>query len=117
MTGSLPRLIGSNPGVVAIGRHELVCAARTPQPPAETFIFRLSEAGYLRLRRHLLSTIGAANPVLVVDRVKFYPSKRPYHLFHQCHQYAAEALRAAGLPLSTWWPSTRTHFPVHPRRA
>src|SRR5437879_13487625 len=117
MTGSLPRLIGSNPGVVAIGRHELVCAARTPQPPAETFIFRLSAAGYLRLRRHLLSTIGATNPVLVVDRVRFYPSKRPYHLFHQCHQYAAEALRAAGLPLAAWWAFSRTSFAMQLRRA
>src|SRR3989475_8473772 len=48
-------------GVVEIGLHEQVWAARTPQPPAETFVFRLSEAGYLRLRRHLLSTIGATD--------------------------------------------------------
>jgi len=117
ITGALRALFRPNPGVVEIGLHERVWAARTPQPPAETFVFRLSEAGYLRLRRHLLSTIGATTPVLVVDRVRFYPSKRPYHLFHQCHQYAAEALRAAGLPLSAWWAFSRTSFAMQLRRA
>ena len=117
ITGALRALFRPNPGVVEIGLHEQVWAARTSQPPAETFVFRLSDAGYLRLRRHLLSTIGATNPVLVVNRVKFYPSKRPYHLFHQCHQYAAEALRAAGLPLSTWWAFSRTSFAMQLRRA
>ena len=117
ITGALRALFRPNPGVVEIGLHEQVWAARTPQPPAETFVFRLSEAGYLRLRRHLLSTIGATTPVLVVDRVRFYPSKRPYHLFHQCHQYAAEALRAAGLPLSAWWAFSRTSFAMQLRRA
>ena len=117
ITGALRALFRPNPGVVEIGLHEQVWSARTPQPPAETFVFRLSEAGYLRLRRHLLSTIGATTPVLVVDRVRFYPSKRPYHLFHQCHQYAAEALRAAGLPLSAWWAFSRTSFAMQLRRA
>ena len=117
ITGALRALFRPNPGVVEIGLHEQVWAARTPQPPAETFVFRLSEAGYLRLRRHLLSTIGATTPVLVVDRVRFYPSKRPYHLFHQCHQYAAEALRAAGLPISAWWAFSRTSFAMQLRRA
>jgi len=117
ITGALRALFRPNPGVVEIGLHEQVWAARTPQPPAETFVFRLSEAGYLRLRRHLLSTIGATNPVLVVDRIRFYPSKRPYHLFHQCHQYAAEALRAAGLPLSAWWAFSRTSLAMQLRRA
>ena len=117
ITGALRALFRPNPGVVEIGLHEQVWAARTPQPPAETFVFRLSEAGYLRLRRHLLSTIGATTPVLVVDRVRFYPSKRPYHLFHQCHQYAAEALRAAGPPLSAWWAFSRTSFAMQLRRA
>src|SRR3989475_11548424 len=84
-------------GVVEIGLHEQVWAARTPQPPAETFVFRLSDAGYLRLRRHLLSTIGATTPVLVVDRVRFYPSNRSYHLCHKCHQYSSLTLRTRGL--------------------
>jgi len=117
ITGALRALFRPSPGVVEIGLHEQVWAARTPQPPAETFVFRLSEAGHLRLRRHLLSTIGAPNPVLVIDRVKFYPSKRPYHLFHQCHQYAAEALREAGLPLSAWWAFNRMSFALQLRRA
>ncbi len=117
LTGALRALFWPSPGVVEIGLHEQVWAARTPQPPAETFVFRLSEAGYLRLRLHLLTTIGTTNPVLVVNRVKFYPSKRPYHLFHQCHQYAAEALREAGLPLSAWLAFSRTSLAMQLRRA
>jgi uncharacterized protein DUF2459 len=117
ITGALRALFWPSPGVVEIGLHEQVWAARTPQPPSETFVFRLSEVGYLRLRRHLLSTIGAATPVLAVNRVKYYPSKRPYHLFHQCHQYAAEALREAGLPLSAWWAFSRGTFAMQLRRA
>lgn len=117
ITGALRALFWPTAGVVEVGLHEQVWAARTPQPPSETFVFRLSEAGHLRLRRHLLSTIGATKPVLVVDRVKYYPSKRPYHLFHQCHQYAAEALREAGLPLSAWWAFSRGSFAMQLRRA
>jgi len=117
ITGALRALFWPSPGVVEVGLHEQVWAARTPQPPARTFVFHLSESGYVRLRRHLVSTIGAADPVLVADRVKFYPSKRPYHLFHQCHQYAAEALREAGLPVSAWWAFSRTSFAMQLRRA
>src|SRR2546426_91212 len=54
---------------------------------------------------------------VVEDGVKFYPSKHPYHLFHQCHQYAAEALREAGLPVSAWWAFSRTSFAMQLRRA
>src|SRR5436309_11516213 len=64
MTGALRALFRPNPCVVEIGLHEQAWAARTPQPPAETLAFRLTEAAYLRLRRHLLSTIGATTPVL-----------------------------------------------------
>jgi len=60
---------------------------------------------------------GLPNRVLVVDGVKFYPSKHPYHLFHQCHQYAAEALREAGLPVSAGWAFSRTSFALQLRRA
>jgi hypothetical protein len=117
ITGALRALFWPSPGVVEVGLHEQVWAARTPQPPAETFVFHLSESGYLRLRHHLVSTIGAAHPVLVAGRVKFYPSKRPYYLFHQCHQYAAEALRKAGLPLSAGWAFSRASFAMQLRRA
>ena len=48
---------------------------------------------------------------------KFYPSKRPYHLFHQCHQYAALALREAGLPLSAFWSFNRASLAMQLRRA
>ena len=117
ITGALRALFWPSPGVVEVGLHEQVWAVRTSQPPSETFVFRVSETGFQRLRRHLRSTIGAPQPLLVADRVKFYPSKRPYHLFHQCHQYAAEALREAGLPLSAWWAFSRTSLAMQLRRA
>src|SRR5256885_10422079 len=59
ITGALRALFWASLGVVEVGLHEQIWAARTPQPPSETFVFRLSETGYVRLRRHLRSTIGA----------------------------------------------------------
>src|SRR3989454_894561 len=52
ITGALRALFWASPGVVEVGLHEQIWAARTPQPPSETFVFRLSETGYVRLRRH-----------------------------------------------------------------
>ena len=47
----------------------------------------------------------------------FYPAKRSYHLFHTCHQYAAQALREAGLPISPFWAFNRTSLAWQLRRA
>jgi hypothetical protein len=117
VTGALRALFWPSPGVVEVGLHGRVWAARTPQPPSDVFVFRLSEAGYRRLRSHLLATIGGTQPLLVAGSSKFYASKHPYHAFHQCHQYAAEALREAGLPLSPFWSFNRGVFAMQLRRA
>jgi hypothetical protein len=81
------------------------------------FVIRLSEAGYRRLRAHLRATIAASEPLLVAGGSSFYPAMRSYHLLHQCHQYAAMALREAGLPLSAFWSFTRFSFAMQLRRA
>lgn len=116
-TGVFRALFWPSPGVVEVGLHSRIWAARTPQPPSDVFVLRLSETGYQRLRRHLRATVAASEPLLAAGGSKFYPSKRPYHLFHQCHQYAALALREAGLPLSALWAFNRAGLAMQLRRA
>ncbi len=117
VTGAMRALFWPSPGVIEVGLHNQIWAARTPQPPSDVFIFRLSESGYRHLRRHLRSTIGAPEPIVVGEGSRFYPSKQSYHLFHHCHQYAAEALREAGLPVSAWAAFSRTSLAMQLRRA
>ncbi len=80
-------------------------------------MFRMSEEGYHRLRRHLYSTLLSEDPMASFGQSVFYPAKRSYHLFHTCHQYAAQALREAGLPLSAFWAFNRTSLAWQLRRA
>lgn len=108
LTGMLRALFWPTEGVVEVGQHEQVWAERTPQPPSDLFVFRVSEEGYRRLRRHLRSTVSSDTPVASFDQSTFYPAVRSYHLFHTCHQYAASALREAGLPISPVWAFSRT---------
>lgn len=78
---------------------------------------------FLRLRRPVQElwppqegvpgrTIAASEPLLTARGSRFYPVMRSYHLFHQCHQYAALALREAGLPLSAFWALNRAALAV-----
>jgi Protein of unknown function (DUF2459) len=117
VTGVIRALFWPSPGVIEVGLHSRIWAARTPQPPSDVFIFRLSENGYRQLRRHLRSTIGAAEPIAVEGSSRFYPSKQSYHLLHQCHQYAAEALKEAGLPIAAWAAFSRTSLALQLHRA
>ncbi len=104
-------------GVVEVGLHDTVWADRTTQPPAELFTFHLSDEGFRRLRAHLKATIASYEPVATAGPSQFYPAVRSYHLFHTCHQYAAEALRAAGLPIVPFWALSRGAFALQLRRA
>lgn len=108
LTGILRALFWPTEGVVEVGHHDQVWADRTPQPPAELFEFHVSDEGYRRLRRHLQSTLLREEPLASFSQSVFYPAKRSYHLFHTCHQYAAHALREAGLPISVFWAFNRT---------
>ncbi len=117
VTGVMRALFWPTEGVVEVGQYDRVWADRTPQPPSDLFLFRVSEEGYRRLRRHLQSTIAGADPVEANDRASFYPAVRSYHLFHTCHQYAASALREAGLPISPFWAVARTTLAKQLRRA
>jgi hypothetical protein len=108
LTGVLRALFWPTEGAVERGRYDRVWAERTPQPPSDLFSFRLTEEGYQRLRRHLHTTLLSEEPVASFGQSMFYPAKRSYHLFHTCHQYAAHALREAGLPISPFWAFNRT---------
>jgi hypothetical protein len=115
--GVLRALLWPTEAVVEVGHHDKVWADRTPQPPAELFTFRLSDEGFRRLHAHLRATIASQEPVVTVGTTTFYPAVDSYHAFHTCHQYAAQALRAAGLPISPFWAFTRGAFAVQLRRA
>jgi len=104
-------------GVVEIAAYNQVWADRTPQPPSDLFIFRISQEGYQRLRRYLRSTIISSDPIETVRNSRFFRAARSYHLFHQCHHYAALALQEAGLPISTFWAFNRSTLAMQLHRA
>jgi len=117
LVGVIRALFWPTEGVVEVGHHDRVWAKRTPQPPSDLFSFRLSEEGYQRLRQHLQATLLDEDPVATFGQSLFYPARRSYHLFHTCHQYAALALREAGLPISPFWAFNRTSLGSQLRRA
>jgi hypothetical protein len=117
LAGILRALFWPTEGIVEVGRYDRVWAERTPQPPAELFVFRVSDEGYQRLRQHLHGTMSVNTPIASIGHSRFYPAIRSYHLFHTCHQYAAQALREAGLPISTFWAFNRTSLAWQLQRA
>ena len=117
LEGVLRVVFRSSPGVVEVALSDRLWAERTPDPPAATFTFSLGEIGARRLREHLRGTIASGPPVVVRGPSRFYAARDDYSLFHTCHQYAAEALRAAGLPLSPGLAFSRSAFAAQLRRA
>jgi hypothetical protein len=117
LSGIVRALFWPTEGVIEVGHYDRVWAERTPQPPAELFMFRMSEEGYHRLHRYLYSTLLSDDPMASFGQSVFYSAKRSYHMFHTCHQYAAQALREAGLPLSAFWAFNRTSLAWQLRRA
>ncbi len=115
--GILRALFWPSPGVVEIENYNQVWSERVPQPAGELFTFHVTEQGYRLLRQYLESTIGAPAPILAVGPTRFFPARRSYHVFHQCHQYAAHALRAAGLPITVFWAFRRGSFTRELHRA
>jgi hypothetical protein len=117
LTGIVRALFWPTDGIIEVGRHDKVWADRTPQPPSALFTFHLSEEGYRRLHEHLRSTVASAESIASTDGSTFYPAVRTYHVFHTCHQYAAEALREAGLPVSPFLAFARSSLAMQLRRA
>ncbi len=115
--GVLRALFWPTEGVVEVGHHDRVWADRTPQPPAELFTFHLSDEGFRKLRDYLQGTIAHPEPIATRGSAAFYPAVHSYHAFHTCHQYAAQALKVAGLPIAPFWAFSRGAFAVQLRRA
>jgi hypothetical protein len=110
ITGAIRALFWPTEGVVEAGQHDRIWADRTPQPPADVFVFRLSQEGYRRLRDYLQSTIVSSEPVAIIGPSRFYVARDSYHLFHNCHQYVARGLREAGMPITPWLAMSRSAF-------
>ena len=108
LSGIFRALLWPTDGVVEVGRHSTIWVERTPQPPAEVFMFQLEPEPYRHLRLFLESTRLSRTALAGFGGSDFYPSVRSYHLFHTCHQYAAHALQAAGLPLTPALALSRT---------
>jgi hypothetical protein len=100
ITGIFRALFWPSNGVVEVGRYRAIWAERTPQPPVRIFLFHLEEEQYDAIRRHLQATMASATPIADFGPSRFFPAVRSYHVFHTCHQYAAQALQAGGLPLT-----------------
>ncbi len=105
--GVMRALFIESPAVVEVGRYDRLLSERTLDPPADQYTLYLSDEGYRRLRRHLEATIADPTPIHATSQAKFYRAKEPYYWTHHCHHYAAHALRAAGLPISSFWALTR----------
>lgn len=116
LTGILRALFWPTEGVVEVGHHDRVWADRTPEPPAELFVFYLSGERARRLRQHLRSTVLHHESLVSFGQSEFYPARHSYHLFHTCHQYVAHALRETGLPISVFWAFNRTSLAWQLRR-
>jgi hypothetical protein len=117
MIGVMRALFWPTEGVVEVGRHSQLWAIRSPQPPVDLFVFRVSEAGYRRLHDHMQATIATPEPLQRIGGSVFYRSVRSYHLFHHCHHYVAHALREAGLPVSSFAAFSRSALVWQLKRA
>lgn len=74
-------------------------------PASEIVELAVSEDGFARLVRYIhdaheretAAPVAALGPGLYGDS-RFYPAREPFHLLRTCNVWAAQALRAAGLP-------------------
>ena len=97
-SGAVRALCWPTDGVVEVVRGRVPWAARTPQPPARMWEFRLTEAGYARLTDWLRESRADPESVSREAGRSWYASRRDYCFCHNCHHWLAAALRAAGLP-------------------
>lgn len=106
--GILRALFWPTEGVVEIGQYAELWATRTPQPPVDLFLFRVSKQSLRRVQQYLASTTATEMPIFVGRKSRFYVAKDAYHLFHHCHFYIAMALHAAGLSISPSFSISRS---------
>jgi hypothetical protein len=108
LSGILRALFWPTEGVVEIAQYAKLWATRTPQPPSDLFLFRVSEQSLRRVQQYLAATLSTEVPMYEVGKSHFYLAKDSYHLFHHSHFYIAMALQAAGLPISPSFSISRS---------
>ena len=97
--GTLRALFVPSAAVVVVTRGDRTWAERTPQPPARSWEFDLTDAGLARLIEFLHADVAAPAPISHAGGSDWFDAKSSYHAFHHCHHWTAAALRAAGLPV------------------
>ena len=88
---------------------------RAHLPPRQTWRLPLTAAQYQRLAQHIRQSLpeGQARRIAGAHYAAndaFYEATGRYHLLRTCNEWAAEGLRAAGVPVPAWAP-----FDVHVR--
>ena len=88
------------PSASCVGADSSVVPPWSRAVPLERhWTFFLSEKGYRAMQDYMVSV--RAEPL--AEWPGWYSGNRSYHLFFNCNQFTAKALRRAGLPLRPWW--------------
>ncbi len=106
-SGTCRALFVPSTAVVQVTRAGRPWSERTPQPPGRSWSFELSERGYRCLREHLEKERIPEPIVARTGPSEWYLAAADYHLFHHCHHWTARALRAAGLPVWSFYAPFR----------
>ena len=101
--GTLRALFVPSAAVVQVARAALPWSERTPQPPARSWVFRLSEDGYEQLVEFLARSKKSGEIVSHAYGSAWYRASPSYHAFHHCYHWTARALRSAGLPVWSFY--------------
>ena len=102
-SGTMRALFVPSAAVVQVARTAVPWSERTPQPPARSWAFRLSESGYRRLVEFLAGS--RESPEIISDAFGYswYRASDSYHAFHHCYHWTARAVRSAGLPVWSFY--------------
>ena len=116
-SGTMRALFWPSTGVVQVTCAGRPWSERTPQPPARAWSFNLTERGYENLKAHLTDARECPEPFLVRGAAQWYIAAHDYCAFHHCHHWTARALRAAGLPIWTFYALFKWSFEAQLDRA
>jgi len=106
-SGSMRAVFWPSAGVVQVHRGGPPYSERAPQLPVQQWTFQLGDEGFQRLLEWLHASRASAEPISAQAGSLWYEASSSYHGFHQCHHWTANALRAAGLPVWSFYAFTR----------
>lgn len=116
-SGTLRALFLPSDAVVQVTLTPTTWSERTPQPPARSWIFHLSEKGYGRLIEFLEEERASEDVLSRAWGSSWYPANESYHAFHHCYHWTARALRSAGLPIWSAYALLKSCFEAQLDRA